>query len=275
MTRSGRPESQSIGAGGPVQPRAHPCCGSAGLIDYSRSGRNGPGPQGKGRTVTGLAGIFKGWERRLQQAYTADLSTPDNRRRALIWNRWLDHGILRVLWTNQFEIAPGVWRSNHPPQSRFAAIKARGISTVLTLRGAGGNPSDLLEREACAAHGITLHTIALQARAAPTPAQIAQLIAQFRSLPRPFLMHCKSGADRAGFASAVYLLVISGEPIAVARRMLSPRYLHFRWSKTGVLDRVLDRYAARIRSDSARPDSARAPISFEDWAATEYDSTAI
>ena len=220
--------------------------------------------------MTRLAQIFKGWEQRLQRHYHADLSSPDNRRRALIWNRWLDHGILRVLWTNQFEIAPGVWRSNHPGQSRFAALRAMGIHTVLTLRGASGNPSDLLEREACAAHGISLHAIALQARSAPTPAQIAALIAQFRSLPRPFLMHCKSGADRAGFASAVYLLVIGGEPVQTARRMLSPRYLHFRWSRTGVLDRVLDLYAARTR-----PDSARAPISFEDWAATEYDPALI
>ena len=216
--------------------------------------------------MTRLAQIFKGWERRLQLAYAADLSTPANRRRALIWNRWLDHGILRIWWTNQFEIAPGVFRSNHPPQSRFARIRAMGISTMLTLRGVSGNPSDLLEREACAAHGITLHSIALQARAAPTPAQIAELIGLFRSLPRPFLMHCKSGADRAGFASAVYLMVMLGEPVEKARRMLSWRYLHFYWSKTGVLDRVLDLYAAR---------NAREPISFEAWAATEYDPAAV
>jgi protein tyrosine phosphatase (PTP) superfamily phosphohydrolase (DUF442 family) len=209
-----------------------------------------------------LAQIFKGWEQRLQRHYGTDLSSPENRRRALIWNRWLDHGILRIWWTNQFQIAPGVWRSNHPPQGRFAAIKAMGISTVLTLRGVSGNPSDLLEREACAANGITLHAIALQARAAPTPAQIAQLIGLFRTLPRPFLMHCKSGADRAGFASAVYLMVIMDEPVEVARRMLSARYLHFSWSKTGVLDRVLDLYAAR---------NTKQPIGFEAWAATEYD----
>lgn len=216
--------------------------------------------------MTKLAGIFKGWEQRLQRAYSADLSSPANRRRALIWNRWLDHGILRILWTNQFEIAPGVFRSNHPPQSRFARIKAMGISTVLTLRGVSGNPSDLLEREACAANGIALHAIALQARAAPTRAQIAALITLFRSLPRPFLMHCKSGADRAGFASAVYLMVINGEPVETARRMLSARYLHFSWSKTGVLDRVLDQYAAR---------NAKAPIGFEAWAATEYDPSTV
>ena len=216
--------------------------------------------------MTRLAQRFKGWERRLQQTYARDLSTPDNRRRALIWTRWLDHGILRIWWTNQFQIAPGVFRSNHPPQSRFARVKAMGIDTVLTLRGVSGNPSDLLEREACAANGITLHSIALQARAAPTRGQIADLIALFRTLPRPFLMHCKSGADRAGFASAVYLMVIMGEPVQTARAMLSWRYLHFSWSKTGVLDRVLDHYAAR---------NAKAPIGFEVWAATEYDPATV
>ena len=76
--------------------------------------------------MTRLAQIFKGWEQRLQRHYHANLSSPDNRRRALIWNRWLDHGILRVLWTNQFQIAPGVWRSNHPPQSRFANSGPQG-----------------------------------------------------------------------------------------------------------------------------------------------------
>lgn len=213
-----------------------------------------------------LAVMLKGWERRLQQAYKADLSTPDNRRRARIYSRWLDHGILRIWWTNQFEIAPGVFRSNHPDPARFAAIRALGMRDVLSLRGLGGNPSILLEKEACAAQGITLHGIALQARAAPSRAQIAELIALFRRLPRPFLMHCKSGADRAGFASAVYLMVIRGEPVEAARRMLSWRFLHFHWSRTGVLDRVLDRYAAR---------NASAPISFEDWAATEYDPAGV
>ena len=213
-----------------------------------------------------LAKIFKGWERRLQQAYKADLSSPDSRRRAMIYSRWLDHGILRVWWTNQFEIAPGVWRSNHPPQERFARIKALGVHDVLSLRGLGGNPSILLEKEACATQGITLHGVALQARSAPTRAQIAELIGQFRSLPRPFLMHCKSGADRAGFASAVYLMVMMGEPVEQARRMLSARYLHFHWSKTGVLDRVLDSYAAY---------NLQKQISFETWAATVYEPATI
>lgn len=231
-----------------------------------RSGPDPDGPDPKDISVTKLTMILKGWERRLQQAYKADLSTPDNRRRARIYSRWLDHGILRLWWTNQFEIAPGVYRSNQPDPARFARIRALGVRDVLSLRGLGGNPSILLEKEACAAQGITLHGVALQARAAPSPAAIAELIGQFRHIPRPFLMHCKSGADRAGFASAVYLMVIMGEPVETARRMLSPRYLHFSWSKTGVLDRVLDQYQRR---------NAQSPVGFAEWAATQYDPGAV
>ena len=79
-------------------------------------------------------------------------------------------------------------------------------------------------------------------------------------------MHCKSGADRAGFASAVYLMVILGEPVEAARRMLVPRYLHFRWSRTGVLDRVLDSYTAHNK---------RNPIAFDQWAANECDPLSV
>jgi len=32
------------------------------------------------------------------------------RRKARIYMRWFDHEILRLVWTNQQEIAPGVFR---------------------------------------------------------------------------------------------------------------------------------------------------------------------
>jgi protein tyrosine/serine phosphatase len=80
------------------------------------------------------------------------------------------------------------------------------------------------------------------------------------------LIHCKSGADRAGLASAIWLMVMEGRPVEEARAMLSWRYLHLRWSRTGVLDLVLDSYGAR---------NAAAPIGFEDWVATEYDAEAV
>ncbi|WP_163849221.1 tyrosine-protein phosphatase [Pseudooceanicola aestuarii] len=209
---------------------------------------------------------IKQWERDLRNSYNTDLSTPEKRRRAHIYNLWFDHAILRGVWTNLDEIAPGVFRSNHPTHRRFAELKARGVTSVLNLRGSAGAAHYLTERESCEQLGLTLVDRNLHARKAASAAEILAVIAAFRSIDRPFVMHCKSGADRAGFASAIYLMAIEGEPVEQARRMLSARYVHFRWTKTGVLDHILDSYALRNATD---------PIGFEDWIRTEYDPAKI
>ena len=206
------------------------------------------------------------WERRLRASYNTDLSTPENRRRAHIYNLWFDHAILRTVWTNFFEVAPGVYRSNQPTHRRFEKLKARGIRSVLNLRGAGGAAHYLVEEESCARLGLILVNVTLHARFAAPREDILILLEAFRSIEKPFVMHCKSGADRAGFASAIWLLVMEGRSVAEARRMLSFRYIHIRRSKTGVLDHILDVYEAR---------QAETGIGFEDWVRTEYDNAAI
>jgi len=206
------------------------------------------------------------WERRLRVSYNTDLSTPENRRRAHVYNLWFDHAILRTVWTNQFPVAPGVWRSNQPTHARFVRLKAMGVRSILNLRGAGGAAHYLTEEESCRRLGLTLVNCTLQARDAAPRANIEALIAAFREIERPFVMHCKSGADRAGFAAAIYLMVIEGRPMTEARRMLGIKYIHFKWTRTGVLDFILDRFEAR---------HAETGIGFEDWIATEYDHEAI
>lgn len=206
------------------------------------------------------------WERNLRQSYNTDLSTPENRRRARIYNLWFDHAILRGVWTNHFEVAPGVYRSNHPTRKRFARLKAMGIKSILNLRGAAGAAHYLAEKEICAELGLTLVDVTLHARYAAPRSDILALIAAFRSIERPFVMHCKSGADRAGFASAIYLMVIEGQPVSEARRMLGLRYLHLKRSRTGVLDYILDVYAGH---------QAQTGATFEEWVKNSYDNAAI
>ncbi|MCZ4352252.1 tyrosine-protein phosphatase [Roseovarius aestuarii] len=206
------------------------------------------------------------WERTLRQSYNTDLSTPENRRRAHIYNLWFDHAVLRTFWTNFYPVAPGVYRSNQPTHRRFENLKARGINTILNLRGAAGAAHYLVEEESCARLGLTLVNCTLHARYAAPREDIRTLIQAFRTIDRPFVMHCKSGADRAGFASAIYLMVMEGRPVSDARRMLAFKYLHIKSSKTGVLDYILDLYEARTQ---------QGPISFEDWIETEYDNETI
>lgn len=209
---------------------------------------------------------FKQWERSLRLETEYDLSDPDQRARAMRHYHWLDHAILRYRWTNFFQIAPGVYRSNQPTHDRFVRYAAMGIKTVLNLRGAANHARYLFEKESCDSLGLTLVNLPLQARKAPPVQNLLDLIAAFRSAERPMMMHCKSGADRAGLASAIYLMVIENQPVDQARQMLSLRYIHLKWSKTGVLDHLLDSYAA---------DTARAPIAFPDWVATRYDPARV
>ena len=206
------------------------------------------------------------WERSLRAHYNTDLSTPENRRRAHIYNMWFDHAVLRKVWTNFYPVAPGVYRSNQPTHERFEKLKAMGITSVLNLRGAGGAAHYLVEEESCRELGLTLVNVTFHARHAAPREDILKVIEAFRTIEKPFVMHCKSGADRAGFASAIYLLVIEGQTLAEARKMLSAKYIHFKWTKTGVLDYILDLYEAR---------NAKSPISFENWVATEYDYLAV
>lgn len=206
------------------------------------------------------------WERALRASYNTDLSTPENRRRADIYNLWFDHAVLRKVWTNFFQVAPGVYRSNQPTHERFVRLKANGVRAILNLRGAAGAAHYLVEEESCRALGLSLVNCSLQARDAAPPETILAVIRAFREIDKPFVMHCKSGADRAGFASAIYLLVIERRPMAEARKMLGVKYLHLKWSRAGILDYILDQYEAR---------EAQSPIGFEQWVATEYDHLAL
>ena len=207
------------------------------------------------RSSTARGSTARGWS----------LADPAPRRRAALHYQIADHAILRHRWTNMDQVAPGVWRSNHPTHARLRALKAIGTRTILNLRGPKETPAFLFERESCEALDLRLVSVSLHARRAPKRAELLTLLDAFRTVERPFLMHCKSGADRAGFASAPYLLA-HGATVAEARRQLSWRYLHVRASRTGVLDDLLDRFAAR---------QAEGAIGIEAWDRGEYDEAAL
>lgn len=205
-------------------------------------------------------------ERALRRTFGANISDPKERKRAL-WNvRWLDHGILRVFWHNFDEVGEGVYRSNNPDHKRFEALSAMGIRTVVNLRGGSRLPHYLLETDSCNALGLRLVSIKMSARAAPYRDVLLALLEAFETIERPFLIHCKSGADRTGLAAALFLMVQDEQPLSVARRQLSFRYLHIRRTATGILDHFFDVYEARNAQD---------PIAIADWIRTEYDREAL
>lgn len=202
-------------------------------------------------------------EHRLSWTWGNDISTPAKRRAALWHYNLIDHGFIRVPWTNLYELAPGVWRSNQPGPRRIARYAAMGIRNILSLRGHSDFSFQILEEEACAQNGLTFHLRHLAARSLVEREKLLDLLDLFDRIERPFLMHCKSGADRAGLASVMYLIHCEGwEPEKAARKHLSMRFWHSRLTRTGILDFMMAAYARAYRATG---------ISLRDWIATEYD----
>jgi protein tyrosine/serine phosphatase len=206
---------------------------------------------------------YRAMKRRWKEGWTAEGADPRRTRRAAMLDMMLfDHGFVRLFWRNLGEVDEGVWRGSQPDPRMIAGLARKGFKAILNLRGETMYGSYLLERDACAANEIQLLNIKLESRRLPDVQQLDELDSIFMTIPRPFLMHCKSGADRSGFAAALYLLLRTDAPVAEAKKHLSLRYLHFRNSRAGVLDFMLDAYAR---------DTAQTPVAFRDWIHTAYD----
>jgi hypothetical protein len=83
-----------------------------------------------------IADLYFVWERHLRDSFGDDIETPKGRFWAYVHFHLMDHAFFRVLWANMRELAPDVYRSNQPSPRRIAKWKAKGIQTVVNLRGA-------------------------------------------------------------------------------------------------------------------------------------------
>ncbi len=154
-----------------------------------------------------------------------------------------DHGFLRIAFHNLYQIDNDVWRSNQPSPKRIEAAQKRlGIKTILNLRGVRKSGGWQLEAEACDKMGIKLVNFRVRSRAAPEREMLLRLPELFSSIQQPTLIHCKSGADRAGLMSALYAILVMKQPAKEALKQLSFKYLHVKQAKTGILDAFVASY---------------------------------
>lgn len=176
----------------------------------------------------------------------------------------IDHGFIRAIYGNVHPVAPGVWRAAQPSPRLLKWAKRKGIRTVLNLRGRRDNcGSYILEREACRKLGLTLIDFPIRSRSPLDKETVLAAGKIFETIEYPVLMHCKSGADRAGFMATLYLFVREGVPLRDAmRKHLSLLYGHLRQAKTGVIDFFFERYLA---------DTRERPMAFTEWVEHVYD----
>ena len=194
------------------------------------------------------------------------MNTPEGRRRAWLDSLFVDHAVLRLGWDNFAEVIPGrIYRSNHPTPARLAAAKHKyHLRSVINLRGHRQCGSDALSRDATRTLGMVHIDRAFESRGAPHKDRILDLARIAGTLVEPALIHCKSGADRAGLASGLFLL-FNGGTSAQAMAQLSWRYGHVSRSRTGILDAFFLLYAREAEGKKL----------FLDWVREDYDESAL
>ena len=89
-------------------------------------------------------------------------------------------------------------------------VRRRGVRTIINLRGGREHGSWPLQKDACDRLGLDLVEFVVRSREAPDRDTILGAKDFFDGLEYPALVHCKSGADRAGFFAALYLVAARG-----------------------------------------------------------------
>ena len=179
----------------------------------------------------------------------------------------VDHGCVRAIYNNFHPLGGGMYRCSQPSPRQIRKYRDRhGIRSIINLRGVHDYGSYFYEEEACSQLGITLISVKLYSRTPPSVAEIHRMRDIFASLEYPALIHCKSGADRAGLGAVLYRVLHLGHPVSGAVSELSWKYGHSKRAKTGILDFFFATYLAY---------NATHPIDFIDWVDTVYDEQAL
>jgi hypothetical protein len=148
-----------------------------------------------------------------------------------------------------------------------AFLRQRGIRAIINLRGRNDDLGWWQKETATAKAGGIAHLDAmLDSRKLPSRDMLVRLIETFSTAPKPFMLKCSGGQDRASFAAALYLIYKDGWAAMPAARAQFARfpYLHFpkrhqRWLKAFL--------------DFALADSGGLPL--EQWIAGRYTPEAL
>ena len=159
------------------------------------------------------------------------------------------------------------YRSAQPGSNLDQLLSRYKPLTILNLRG--GTDADSWYRaevEATRREAITFYDLPLSATRRPTRRELRVLIDTLRTCPLPILIHCKSGADRTGLASALFLMVREGIPPENALAEFSIRYGHIPLYGPERLHEPLDEYGAWLRTNNL----SHSPSRLREWVRRDY-----
>ncbi len=196
----------------------------------------GPSHPGKGTTVRLL---WPGWRRLVQGVVLGAL---------LAVGVQLYHV---TVGGNFHEVIAGeVYRCGQPTANQLdVLIRRYGIRTVVNLRGNNFDDDWYWEEKRTAERlGAVMVDVGLWGNLPPSDVELRLLVDTLDHAATPILLHCYSGADRAGMASALALLLRTDADVAEARGQLAWWLGHNPFGSARCQDRLFDRYEEWLKA---------------------------
>jgi protein tyrosine/serine phosphatase len=172
---------------------------------------------------------------------------------------WINHENLHTLSQGK------AYRSAQLSSSELTQlIQQDHLQSVINLRGE--NPGKMWydhELNTVNQYHLSYYPIRISAHQLPSPEALQALIFSLQQAPQPLLIHCASGVDRTGFASAIFL-ILNNQPLTVAEAQFSWRYYAISSDSIGKL--VFAQYNAWLKKTHQQHSKAV----FLHWAKVEY-----
>jgi protein tyrosine phosphatase (PTP) superfamily phosphohydrolase (DUF442 family) len=104
---------------------------------------------------------------------------------------------------NLYKVDDGLYRSRQPDRKGFEEARKMGIRTVVDLR------SEHSDEKLAEGLGLNLVRVPMHAWHFSED-QIVRALRAIQAGPKPVLVHCQRGSDRAGVVAAAYRVVVQG-----------------------------------------------------------------
>lgn len=165
-------------------------------------------------------------------------------------------------------VTPEVARSAQPYLGFYRAfLHAHGFRAIVNLRGENQTRYWWrAEKRAADALKVQHYNVRLSSRLIPARASLIQLADAFERAPRPFLVKCSGGQDRASLAAAVYLLLRGGEGAWEAAEAQFAFWPYLHWPR---LNQTWMQHFPAFARESV------GTMSFDEWLKKSYDPGAF
>lgn len=165
-------------------------------------------------------------------------------------------------------VEPGrVYRCAQPGEDLEQTARERGIRSILNLRG-GSEDDEFYRTEVQVADRLNLdfYDLPLSATRRPSRGELLRLLDVLDRCRYPLLIHCKSGADRTGLATALYRLQKLGEAPETAMGGFTLVYGHLPLFGPERLHEPVEEYAEWL----SRNHREHSPSRFRNWVMWDY-----